>query len=319
MIRRPMVSCLVVAMGVGVVAAALGGKPAPKPGDSRQGPPRIVYDRGREVAKIANAEIAESSGLACGRANKDVFWTHNDSGDKARIFAFNGKGEDLAAITVVGASARDWEDMASFTAGGRHILLLGDIGDNNRKRKTCTLYAVVEPRLNPKRRKVRASIRVAQTIHFRYEDGPHNCESVAVDPTDRTIYLVSKVGGRKCKAYAIKWPARASRKSVVAKAVADLMLPTITAMDISPDGLRAVMLTYGAAFEYVRGPKETWAKGFSRAPRQLRMPRRAQGESICYGLDGRTLYLTSEKLPTPLLEVPVKGASPAATVKAAGR
>ena len=32
---------------------------------------------------------------------------------------------------------------------------------------------------------------------------------------------------------------------------------------------------------------------------------RNQGESICYGRDGKTLYLTSEFAPTPLLEVPV--------------
>lgn len=32
---------------------------------------------------------------------------------------------------------------------------------------------------------------------------------------------------------------------------------------------------------------------------------RAQGESIAYGPDGESLYLASEKVPTPLLEVPV--------------
>jgi hypothetical protein len=40
------------------------------------------------------------------------------------------------------------------------------------------------------------------------------------------------------------------------------------------------------------------------------MPRRRQGESICYGPDGKTLYLTSEQLPTPLWEVPVEVSSP---------
>ena len=87
--------------------------------------------------------------------------------------------------------------------------------------------------------------------------------------------------------------------------MATLKIRTTSAMDISPDGLRAVVLTYGSAYEYVRGPKETWAQGFSRQPRELRMPRRQQGESICYGHDGKSLYLTSEKVPTPLLEVPV--------------
>jgi hypothetical protein len=35
------------------------------------------------------------------------------------------------------------------------------------------------------------------------------------------------------------------------------------------------------------------------------MPQRRQGETVCYGPDGKTLYLTSEFAPTPLFEVPV--------------
>jgi len=89
-----------------------------------------------------------------------------------------------------------------------------------------------------------------------------------------------------------------------AKKVANLHLPTATAMDISPDGMRAVILTYDHAYEYTRQPDETWERAFSRKPRCIIMPPRIQGESICYGPDGKTLYLTSEKLPTPLWEVP---------------
>jgi hypothetical protein len=75
-------------------------------------------------------------------------------------------------------------------------------------------------------------------------------------------------------------------------------------MDISPDGRRAVILTYGNAYEYCRGEDEAWENAFARAPRIIPMPTRRQGESICYGVDGETLYLTSEKRPTPLWKVP---------------
>jgi len=74
-------------------------------------------------------------------------------------------------------------------------------------------------------------------------------------------------------------------------------------MDISPDGRRAILGTYGHAFEFCRGKDETWAEAFSRPPRELTVPRRRQGETICFGPDGRTIYLTSEKRPTPLWEV----------------
>ena len=44
---------------------------------------------------------------------------------------------------------------------------------------------------------------------------------------------------------------------------------------------------------------------FAKPPRKIVMPERIQGEAICYGRDGKRLYLTSEKQPTPLFEVGV--------------
>ena len=86
--------------------------------------------------------------------------------------------------------------------------------------------------------------------------------------------------------------------------MATLGIPTTTAMDISADGLRAVVLTYGHAREYARGREESWARAFARGERAITMPRREQGETICYGSDGQTLYLTSEGEAQPLWEVP---------------
>ncbi|NTU42490.1 MAG: hypothetical protein HGA78_05465 [Nitrospirales bacterium] len=271
----------------------------------------IVYGEGRKIAELANRAIDESSGIACGRANRDVFWTHNDSGDKPRLFAFNRKGEELSVVTVLNARNRDWEDMASFTYEGRHFLLVADVGDNLSRRDDYTLYIVAEPELEAGKGRVDISVVPFQTIRFHYEDGPHNCESVAIDPQRRTIYLVSKVYGNSCKVYSLPWQEGEIRALLVARAIATLNIPTTTAMDISPDGLRAVVLTYFDAFEFVRSPEETWEQGFSRSPRRIGMPEREQGEAICYGQDGKTLYLTSEcentkySDPSPLLEVPV--------------
>ena len=280
--------------------------------------PRLEYGKGREVAKLADPAINESSGLAAGRINPGVFWTHNDSGGRPRVFAFTIQGKAVATVTVTGARARDWEDIASFSHNGRGVLLAADVGDNSATRGLYTLYAFYEPRLRARQSGAGGAVSLAQTISFKYEDGPHNCESVAVDATDRTIYLVSKAGGRECKVYALAWPKSARKAAHVARAVATLKIPTTTAMDISPDGLRAVVLTYGPAFEYARLPTETWAQGFARPGRRIAMPPRAQGESICYGPDGKTLYLTSEckdknpANPSPLLEIPVIKDLPAA-------
>lgn len=66
------------------------------------------------------------------------------------------------------------------------------------------------------------------------------------------------------------------------------------------------MLFYGNAYGFTRAEGEDWTTAFSREPCEIEMPDRVQGEAICYGLDGKTLYLTSEQLPTPFWEVPAK-------------
>ena len=263
----------------------------------------IQYGQGRQLCTLANPAIDESSGLACSRRDPNVFWTHNDSGGGPLVYAFNRKGEHLGTFAIKGARARDWEDMASFTSKGKSFLLFGDIGDNPSAREKCTLYIAPEPRIGPKGGLV-GKLPVVQTTHFTYEDGPHNCEAVAIDPKQKIIFLITKEFGLSCTVFALPLRSRGG-KPVVAKAIAKLNVPVVTAMDISPDGRRCIVLTYMHACEFTRKPDETWKQAFARLPRIIAMPPRMQGESICYGHDGKTLYLTSEKRPTPLLEVPV--------------
>ena len=278
---------------------------------SEAGDAPIAYGDGRQIASLASKVITESSGIACGHQNKDIFWTHNDSGGTPQVYAFGLKGEDLGTLTLSGARNQDWEDMASFSHDGRHYLLIADVGDNLVRREHCTLYVVQEPELSAGVDLREKSLPPAQEIRFRYENGPRNCESVAVDPQTRTIILVEKRLASQCTVYSLPWPEN-SIPIETAKAIATLEIPTTTAMDISPDGLRAVVLTYGDAYEFVREESETWTEGFARPSRRIAMPPRFQGESICYGADGKSLYLTSEckdqdtSRPSPLLEVPVK-------------
>ncbi|MHB1033330.1 MAG: hypothetical protein ACYC35_05545 [Pirellulales bacterium] len=266
----------------------------------------ITYGKPRQLCELANRQIDESSGLACSRRTPGVFWTHNDSGDLARLFAFNLAGEDLGQCTLVGINAMDWEDMASFTIDGKAYLLIGDLGNNEYATVLHRLYLVEEPRVDPNARHAEWKTRPAQTVFVEFPAHPRNCEAMAFDPTTKTVFLIEKVSEPKCHVFTIAWPKAPSSRPQVAQDIAVLAIPTVTAMDISPDGRRAVVLTYGDAYEYTREAHEDWPKAFARAPRVLAMPKRSQGESIAYGPDGRTLYLTSENLPTPLWEVPAE-------------
>ena len=277
----------------------------PAPGSPVTSDSPIIYGQGVELAELANQSINESSGIACSRSSPGIFWTHNDSGGEPVLYAFNPKGEDLGEFPVKGAKATDWEDIASFALSGQNYLLVADTGDNATRRDHCTLFIAREPDVVDKTTRP-TELALISEQDFVYEDGPRNCESAAVDSTRREVLLVSKMTDPSCKVYMLPLPGKGRPKQAVAKAIATLSIPTTTAMDISPDGLRAVVLTYKNAYEYTRGATEDWGKAFASEPRVLTMPDRKQGESICYGPDGRTLYLTSEKRPTPLIEVAPK-------------
>ena len=265
----------------------------------------VTYGEPRQIGVVNDDRLAESSGLASSILNPGFFWTHNDSGDLPRLFLIDRKGNTLAMLTVEGARATDWEDIASFRKGKDSYLIIGDVGDNRAKRQQHMLYIVKEPRIGREPDPRVSSLKLSMAVPFIYEDGPHNCESVAVDPTGHTIYLIGKEKGTGCKVYRLAWPIERVTQPLTARTVATLEIPQVTGMDISPDGRRAIVLTYTDAYEYARGANETWDKAFARKGRRLPMPMRRQGESICYGLDGKTLYLTSEGKEQPLWEVPV--------------
>ena len=266
-------------------------------------PGTILYGPGRELCKLAHEVIGESSGLACSRRTPGVFWTHNDSGDDARLYAFDAKGRHLGARLLSGIQAFDFEDVASFTMEGKHYLLVGDVGNNGLAATVMILYLIEEPDIDPRAEPQEKEVPVAEVINYAYEDDHRNCEGLAVDPTGKTILLVTKEKQATCYVYALAWPENNPKKVSTARKIATLKIPPATAMDVSPDGRRAVVATYGNAYEYTRGADEDWAEAFSRRPCEIVLPDRIQGESICYGPDGKTLYLTSEKLPTPLWEV----------------
>jgi len=271
--------------------------------------PGLEYGESREVSRLEDPRIDESSGIARSIRYRNAFWTHNDSGDTARIFLVGADGRTRATVGLRGASAVDWEDIASYGLGDESYVMVADVGDNARRRSGLDLYVVRESGLDiPPGGDGAPGIEIEPDCHIRFsfEDGPHDCEAVAVDPTESAIYLVAKDAGEG-GVYSMPLPPGGSGEPSIARRVASIPVGYATAMDISPDGRRAVVLTYGDAFEFARGGGETWARAFSREPRLIRTPKRPQGEAVCYGPDGRTLYLTSENAHQPLWEIPVVG------------
>lgn len=87
-----------------------------------------------ETSKLVKT-LEETSGLAQHGA---LLWTHNDSGDKARIYAINEQGEIQKTVLIENGHNFDWEEMAHDDK----YLYVADIGDNFGQREESYLYRV---------------------------------------------------------------------------------------------------------------------------------------------------------------------------------
>lgn len=276
-----------------LVACSAGGKPL------EDGP-------GRVVCRHEDPKLDESSGLALG-SRPGTFWTLEDSGAKPELHAFDQTCGALGRFAVEGAAALDWEDLAGFDLDDERWLLVADTGDNQRQRPEVALYLVREPDLTEAKR----TAAVARVIRFRFPDGSHDCEGVAVDPRSRRILLVTKDRGDGTALWELPLdPAQAPVLTATKLVDLELALPgddagrKVTAFDLSPDGTRAAVLTYTVAWQWTRRADESWAAAFQRDPEAIPVPDLPQREALAYSADGASLFLTSEGAPMPLVEVP---------------
>ncbi len=287
----------------------------------------IDYAPMQVVGKLTDRRIPESSGLAASIRSPGHLWTHNDSGDGPRLFLIETTGRVVAEYHLdlpPGEKAIDWEDMCSFTLDGKAYLLVADTGNSPPKREVVTLWLVEEPAMPPEADGRKADGRPsvgfgsdALRIEVAYADGPRDVESVAFDPTTRTVLLVSKewpspqtgaIGG--AGVYRFTLPDESTATPLILEREAELTLKVVTAADVSPDGLRCVLLTYGDAYQYVREEDEPWPAAFERGPTPIALGPRGQSEAVCFGLDGVTLYLTAERTGRPIWSVPPVAAIP---------
>ena len=83
-----------------------------------------------EQPRDISTDVRETSGLAVGRRNPNILWTHNDSGNRPEIFAITPDGKVHARVAIEGAGLTDWEDIDIGSCGSDSCLYIADIGDN---------------------------------------------------------------------------------------------------------------------------------------------------------------------------------------------
>jgi hypothetical protein len=175
------------------------------------------------------------------------------------------------------------------------VLYFGDIGDNASKRTEIDVYQVPEPR-GPS-----ANVPWVR-YRFHYPDGPHNAETLMVDPHTHRLYIASKVTLAEGTLY--EAPATLSTTDINVLEVVRSGMPLLTtAGDISPDGKLMVLLTYFGAY---------WAVGVNGTLHAFPVPEQRQNEGIAFTRDGRSVIVDSEGVHSAVYQVAVPAAASAA-------
>ena len=255
------------------------------------------------AGNLENVKINEASGLASSRLYPGLLWAINDGGDDPLLYAVGVDGADLGTFRVAGAENFDWEALASFRWQGSAYLLIADVGDNWEQRQTVMLYIVNEPVITAGGIDNERVATIAWQIRFTYEDGPLDCEAVAVDAVKQRVLLLSK---RRLPAVLYELSLQPIDQDIIAVAHRVSTVPHFsgpTGMDLTTDGLAAVVLTYNNGYLFRRRQNEDWPSAFERKPQRLRFDRLFQQEAASFGFYGKSVFVTSERIPAPLVRI----------------
>ncbi len=251
--------------------------------------------RVRTTGRVEAAAATELSGLALSSSQARVLWTHNDSGNAARVFAVAPDGGLLGDLAVTGAENVDWEDMAvGPSPGAGEALYIGDIGDNEATRPAVVVYRVPEPRLGGG---APAATAPAERLTLRYPDRAQDAEALLVDPSSGALVIVTKSFGGDARVYVADSPAANATTTMRRAGSVSLGVgEAVTAGSISADGRTIVLRTYGSAFVWSRRRGESVAAALRRRPCVARADLLAegQGEALAVSRDGRAFHTVAE-------------------------
>jgi hypothetical protein len=253
---------------------------APQPSESAC----TVASAMREIA----TEIRETSGLARGRTNADVFWTHNDSGNEPQLFAIAPDGTIKTRVALPNLRVTDWEDLEAGTCGDAHCLYLADIGDNAGRRKNISIYEVQEPSIADRAAAIR------RTLSAVYPDGPQDAEALFRLP-DGTLFVVTKGRHKAIKLYRVSAAGANDQGSL--QLVREIAAQPreeadrITAATASPNGNWVAIRSYSTL--YLFRTADLLNGGPPAITHSLVSLAEKQGESITLDDDG-TIWMTSE-------------------------
>lgn len=278
----------------------------------------VAYAEGapEKIFEVGFEPIREMSGLVKSKRYEDVYWVHNDSGNKARLFAIDGKGKviypgwkDVYGEQPVEGKAQwqghsieiaanvDWEDIAVDD----EFIYVAEMGNNGNARRDLGVYVI--PELNPRAVAETRSlkflpIRFPDQNQFPGEQWHYDVESIFV--FKKKLYFISKhrqpgeITKYERGAVLYRLDTEFTDKfNVLTPVERHEDITFATSADVSPDGNRLAVLSYSQLWIF---DKPRWGdRFFSSTSYKLDLDISVMGgsEAVAW-VDGETIWIGSE-------------------------
>lgn len=261
------------------------------------------------VVQIDDDALNESSGLAVSGRVANRIWSHNDSGGRPRLYAYDTEtGKRTGRCELSQLVAIDWEDMGARQlnvgndATERTLLVVADCGDNQRSRGSIQLHVFNEP--DPDRTCTLAPIDI-RTLNVRLPGGPQDCEGVTFDRAGERILLVTKTQWQPANVYAVPLPQQSrqstsKQSTITATRIAMVSIPLVTGIDVDAETGDFWMTSYWGAYRFPQeSPTQTIAEQLATIPPVTSLPPWRQIEAIASAGIGRA-WVSTEGAPAKL-------------------
>jgi hypothetical protein len=225
-----------------------------------------------QIALLPRNPLNEVSGMVASKAiSNRVYWI-NDSGDKGYLYYSNAEAEKkpdihktVSKVKIKDYKARDSEAISLTECPEGPCLAIGDIGDNNSRRKEVEIVFVLE------KLDFGSDTSVLRRLKLKYPNGAHDAEALAFLPNGDLLIITKEIhylsfSTRPAQVFMLskkKWQAAAG-ETVTLDKVGEIDLETllpeenifshvVTDVAISVRRQVAIVLTYGKAIEIQLG------------------------------------------------------------------
>jgi len=253
----------------------------------------------QELIKITKLPsiVNETSGIE--GIGVDAIWTLNDSGGEAELYLCDTLGNLNRTLKITNAHNKDWEDIARDDKGNLYI---GDIGNNQNKRKHLTIYKIANPDENNEKNTM------AKIITFSFEDQKKfppskknlNFDCEAMFWKNGYIYLFSKHRTYPSATNLYRIPAKEGNYSAKklgtfytgkkSGKMENIHKHWIAASDISPDGQRVCLINGKTLWVFYDFKDDDYFNGQCL---EIDLGENTQKEAVCF-ITNDLLYITDE-------------------------